>query len=153
MRMTLARAVLAATVVVGPVWAAPQAKPEAPTGAAELERMQGTWDYESQTIGGRELGAERRADIWVRVEGDIMSKAGGLRYRITLDPSANPRAIDLVSVGHPSGKTFSQKGIYEWDGKLLRMCFDNTGRDRPKEFKSPAGQDNLYVSVLRRRDK
>jgi uncharacterized protein (TIGR03067 family) len=149
----LVRAALVAAAVVGPIGAAPQPKSEAPTAAAELERMQGTWDYESQTIGGWDLSADRRAGIWVQVEGDSMTKAGGLRYRIALDPSASPHAIDMVSVGHPSGKTFTHKGIYEWDGKLLRLCFDNTGKDRPKEFKSPAGQDNIYVSVLRRREK
>jgi uncharacterized protein (TIGR03067 family) len=119
--------------------------------------MQGTWDYESQASDGRELNSIDRASIWVEVEGELMTKTGragsGLRYKITLDPSANPRTIDLVSVGHPSGMTFVHKGIYEWNGKLLRLCLDNTGKDRPKEFKAPAGQDNIYVSVLRRRDK
>lgn len=154
---TLIRAALVAAVVIGPVEAAPQPKPQAPTAATELERMQGTWDYDSQTIGGSEISAKDRASIWIEVDGEVMTKtgrAGGrLRYKITLDPSAAPRTIDLVSIEHPSGKTFTHKGIYEWDGKLLRLCFDNTGKDRPKEFKSPEGQDNIYLSVLRRREK
>jgi uncharacterized protein (TIGR03067 family) len=153
----LVRTAMVAAAVALPVGAAPQSKPEAPTAATELERMQGTWDYESQTIGGRELPADRRAKIWVVIDGDTRTRetglGPGLKDKITLDPSASPRTIDLVSVGHPSGRTFTEKGIYEWDGKLLRLCLDNTGKDRPKEFKSPAGQDNIYVSVLRRRAK
>ncbi len=117
--------------------------------------MKGTWDYESQTIGGREISAKDRASIWVEVEGDVMTKTGraggGLRDRITLDPSANPRTIDLVSVGHPSGKTFT-----EWFAPgvgLVKRLNEASKEDRPKEFKSPVGQVNVYVSVLRRRDK
>ncbi len=154
---SLVRMAVVLIALVAPAWAAPRPKPEAPTADGELKRMQGTWLYESQTIGGREIGQKSRDEIWVEIEGDILTKAGTaggrLQYKVTLDPSAKPPAIDLVSTPRPSGKTFTQKGIYEWDGKSLRMCFDNTGKERPKEFRSPDGQDNICVSVLKRKAK
>ena len=153
----LVRAAQVAAAVVGPFAATSAAGPETPTAATELERMQGTWDYEIQTVGGWELPADRRAKLWGVIKGDIMTKeiglGPGLKYRIKLDTTTSPKSIDLTSIEHPSGMTYTNVGIYEWDGKLLRLCFDNTGKDRPKEFRSPAGQDNIYVSVLRRRDK
>jgi uncharacterized protein (TIGR03067 family) len=136
----------------------PKPGPEpAPTPAAELKRMQGAWAYHSQTIGGWELPKDQRDAIWVEVKGDLMTKTGGaggrLKYKIKLDPAADPKTIDLVSHEHPSGKTFVQKGIYRWEGEVLRLCFDNTGKERPKEFVSPDGQDNIYMSVLKRKEK
>ena len=129
----------------------------APTAAAELKQMQGSWGYHSQTIGGWELPKDRWDAIWVKVEGDLMTKTGraggGLKYKIKLDPAADPKTIDLVSHEHPSGKTFIHKGIYRWEDGVLRLCFDNTGKERPKEFVSPDGQDNIYMSVLKRKEK
>lgn len=124
----------------------------------ELKQWQGIWNLESQTIGGWELPKRQRDAMWMEIHGDIMTKTGvgggGLKYKITLDPTTNPKSIDLVSQERRrDGKVFVQKGIYEWDGKTLRMCFDNTGKSRPKEFKSPKDKDNIYLSVLKRKDK
>ena len=124
---------------------------------AGLKQWQGTWVYERQTIGGWDLPEDRRDKIWVVVEGDIMTKTGvagsNLKYKFKLDPTTTPKSIDLVSHEHPSGKTFTHIGIYEWDGETLRMCFDNSGEKRPKEFRSPKEQDNIYLSVLKRKTK
>ncbi len=116
--------------------------------------MQGSWTYHSQTIGGWELPKDRRDAIWVEVKGDLWVLTDGrLKYKIKLDPAADPRTIDLVSHEHPSGKTFIQKGIYRWEDGVLRLCFDNTGKERPRGFASPDGQDNISMSVLKRKEK
>lgn len=124
---------------------------------AGLKQWQGTWVYERQTIGGWDLPEDRRDKIWVVVEGDIMTKTGVAgsmqKYKIKLDSTTSPKSIDLVSPEHPSGETETHIGIYEWDGETLRMCFDNSGEKRPKEFRSPKGQDNIYLSVLKRKAK
>jgi uncharacterized protein (TIGR03067 family) len=134
------------------VLAAPRQKPDVKP-EAELKKMQGPWTYQSQTIGGRELTQVRLKDIWMEIDGDLMTKAGGGKYKIKLDPTTDPKSIDLVSHEHPSGKTFIHKGIYEWDGETLRICLDNSAKERPKEFRSLAGQDNIYISVLNRKEK
>ncbi|WP_020475809.1 TIGR03067 domain-containing protein [Zavarzinella formosa] len=145
------------SIVIWPAWAAPRLKPQSPTVEEELKRMQGTWRYLSQSIGGLELNEKDRDRIWVEIEGERLTKTGaaggGRRYKVVIDPVASPRRIDLVSIDHPSGKTFTHTGIYEWDGEFLRMCFDNTGVERPKEFKALEGRENIYLSVLKRRDK
>jgi uncharacterized protein (TIGR03067 family) len=77
--------------------------------------------------------------------------APGAKDKIKLDTTTSPKSIDLISIDHPSGKTFTEVGIYEWDGETLRLCMDNTGKERPKEFKSPAGKEQIYLSVLKKR--
>src|SRR5262249_11446597 len=87
---------------------------------AELSRMQGTWTYESQTIGGRQLPKQDRDNIWMVIDGDVMIRTGkaggGIEHKIILDLGTNPLSIDLVQV-HPSGETFIHKGIYERNGE------------------------------------
>lgn len=152
MNRTLIIRIALASLVAGPISAAPRPKAESePEG--DLKRMQGSWLYVSQTIGGRSINEKDRGELWVNVDGDLMAKSGNLKYKIVLDLKTNPKGIDLVSHEHPSGKTFIHKGIYEWDGETLRFCFDNTGTVRPKEFNSPAGKDNIYLSVLKRKAK
>jgi uncharacterized protein (TIGR03067 family) len=152
MGRTLLQVIAVAVLWAGPGPAAPRLKPD-----PEVKQLQGTWAYDSQTIGGRSLHLAAGDELWVEVAGDILTKGradgSGLKYKVVLDPAARPKAIDLVSHEHPSGRTFVQKGIYEWNGENLRLCFNNTGKDRPKEFRSPAGRDNIYVSVLRRNGK
>jgi uncharacterized protein (TIGR03067 family) len=123
---------------------------------AELKRWQGTWTYENQTIGGRELPKKDREAIWVEVDDDVLTKvrdSGRLKLKMTLDPTTSPKSIDLVFHWPISGKDYIHKGIYEWDGEKLRMCFDETGKGRPTEFRSPEGKDNIYLSVLKRKEK
>jgi uncharacterized protein (TIGR03067 family) len=152
----MGRALLAVLAAAALVAGAPRPKADL-TPKAELERMQGAWNYDSQTIGGRALDKKDRDAIWIEIDGDVLIKAGApggrLRYQITLDPAASPKAIDLTSHHPATGKTSVHKGIYEWDGGTLRLCFDNTGKERPKEFRSPPGQDHIYVSVLKRKAK
>jgi len=141
------------SILEGAAFPAPKLK-ESETG---LKPWQGTWVYESQTLGGIALTADQRDEIWVIVEGELLTKTGVAgsvhRYKIKLDSTTSPKSIDLVSHEHPSGMTFTQIGIYEWNGETLRVCLDNSGKVRPKEFRSPKGQDNIYVSVLKRKVK
>jgi uncharacterized protein (TIGR03067 family) len=147
--LAIAAAFLPLTIVGAP-GPKTEVKPE-----TELQRMAGTWEYQSQAIGGRELPADRRANIWVVIDGDVMTRETGLapgaKDKIKLDTTTSPKSIDLISIDHPSGKTFTEVGIYEWDGETLRLCMDNTGKERPKEFKSPAGKEQIYLSVLKKR--
>lgn len=150
------RLVAVVAVLARPIWAAPGSKPDAKP-ETDLKRLQGTWLYQSQTIGGRPISDKDRGEIWIEIEGETLTLRGtsGLKVetRMVLDPKASPKAIDFMWRDDASGKSFIHKGIYEWDGETLRMCFDNTGKERPKEFKSPEGKDNISLSVLNRKEK
>ena len=65
-----------------------------------------------------------------------------------LDPSANPKAIDITHQGEPrKGKT--DLAIYELNGDTLRICYGPLDGKRPTEFTARANSDHLIV-VYRR---
>ena len=68
-----------------------------------------------------------------------------------LDPSKSPKTIDvMMTEGLKKGAVML--GIYEIDGDTLRVCFDEEGKKRPTEFKSPAGSQT-FVNVHKRAKK
>ena len=69
---------------------------------------------------------------------------------LKLDPSAKPRAIDITGTKGPNeGKTFL--AIYELKGDTLRICYDLSGKARPKDFESKA--ETLLFLVTYKREK
>jgi len=58
---------------------------------------------------------------------------------VEVDPAKQPQTINvtITSEGAKKGKT--SVGIYRVDGDSLTLCFDDTGKMRPKEFASKPG--------------
>jgi len=66
----------------------------------------------------------------------------------TVDESKKPKTMDIVGADGPNkGKTFPC--IYELDGDTLRVCYDLSGKERPKEFKTAKGT-KLYLVTYKR---
>jgi uncharacterized protein (TIGR03067 family) len=56
--------------------------------------------------------------------------------------------LDIIGTDGPNkGKTFL--AIYERDGDTLRICYDLSGKNRPKDFKSPEGTQHFLVTYKR----
>ena len=61
-----------------------------------------------------------------------------------LDPAAKVKAIDLMLTSGPEkGKT--SLGIYAWDGDNLKLCIAKPGSDRPTEFATKTGSEQLLL--------
>ena len=55
-----------------------------------------------------------------------------------LDPTQEPKTIDIVMPPAPGAQAGRMmRGIYEFAGDKLRMCWGQDGVARPKEFKAP----------------
>ena len=69
-----------------------------------------------------------------------------------LDEQANPKRITITSSEGPNkGKT--QLAIFEMtDDGLLRICYDLTGNEFPKEFKSEPGTQLFLVNYGRQQE-
>ena len=143
-------AILVAVVVGSPVVLA--AEPEDAV-QAELQRLQGTWLYESYTVDSKAEDAEKLkartflvgADAFlVRQDGKII-QAGKLK----LDPEKKLKTFNgVVQAGTPKDAVLL--GIYDLDKDTLKLCYDPTGGERPKEFKS-AEKSGLVSAVLKRK--
>jgi uncharacterized protein (TIGR03067 family) len=69
----------------------------------------------------------------------------------TFDAAKKPKTMDVTGVDGPNkGKTFPC--IYELDGDTLRICYDLSGKERPKEFKTTK-QNKLYLVTYQREKK
>jgi uncharacterized protein (TIGR03067 family) len=120
---------------------------------AELQRLQGTWLYESYEIDGKAEDADKLktrtflvgADAFlVRQDGKIV-QAG----KLTLDLEQKPRTFDgKVQAGEPKGGELL--GIYELDKDTLKFCYDPAGQTRPKDFKA-AAKSGLITATLKRK--
>jgi uncharacterized protein (TIGR03067 family) len=75
-------------------------------------------------------------------------KAGNERVSYRIDPSREPKTIDLTGVSGPlKEKTFF--GIYRLDGDTLQICLDTDDGERPTAFDTQSG-DHAKLMVFRR---
>jgi uncharacterized protein (TIGR03067 family) len=129
----------------------PPPKPRrAPTAEEELKRLQGTWELVGAVVHGVRGGVS--PDAVLVIKGDLASelRAGAVagRWRLTLDPSKSPRAIDLKE---DRGNSLLL-GVYELEGDTLTLCYGSVGRakGRPADLKARQG---VCIEVLRRKKK
>jgi uncharacterized protein (TIGR03067 family) len=120
--------------------------------AKEFKKFHGVWTFASVEAGGKKAPADQFKGVTVTFAGDKYTVQKGNEViqvgTQKLDPSKSPKAIDVkVTEGLQKGAVML--GIYEIDGNTLKVCFDEEGKKRPTEFKSPAGSQ-IFVNVHKR---
>ena len=142
--MRLSPLALLGAVVFAAAGAVADDKPDA---EKEMKKFQGTWTFESSEAGGQKMPADEMKKLVLTFEGAKHTVKNGDQVlqtgTQTLDPSKSPKAIDVTITEGPS-KGSVMLGIYEFDGDTLKVCFDFGGKNRPTEFKSPAGSMTFY---------
>ena len=119
----------------------------------ELDKLQGKWSVTAMERGEKSAPKEIIDNIVITFAGDKMTlgrtQAGAKskEYTITLDPTKDPKAVDLIPTdGTSKGKKVA--GIYRFDGNDLKICMPNSdSQERPKEFKSVKDSDLIMMSL------
>ncbi len=129
--------------------------------AKELKKFDGTWRIVSANKSGKEAGPGDLPEGMRLVfgKGKVTVVIPGPDGRdeqkvsaIKIDPTKKPKQINITHEGgNEKGKTLP--GIYEFDGKRLKMCVNDGGGDRPTAFASPEGSRILYFILERVPDK
>jgi RNA polymerase sigma-70 factor (ECF subfamily) len=137
-----------AGVLTHQVLSAGQANPagKATPPATDQERLQGTWVLESGLSNGKDAPAGFIGSLQLTFRGkQLTARVGKITKEgtYTLDPSSNPRGIDLTENGR------RPLGIYRLEGDKLTLCLDEQGKARPTEFRAEAGTSHTLM-VLRR---
>jgi uncharacterized protein (TIGR03067 family) len=109
----------------------------------DKDALQGTWRLTSVEINKQAIPLENLKDGDVALVGTLAIKGDGYSFRLgktqleftfNVDPSAKPRAIDLIASGGPQkGRTYH--GIYKEEGDTYTVCRNvEPGKERPGEF-------------------
>jgi uncharacterized protein (TIGR03067 family) len=132
-----------------------RAKEKAPPGTEETppaaegsdqKVIQGTWVMTRMESAGKEVSRAKLAESRIRLMiagGRMTMQRPGRTQNLTftLDPSKDPREIDL-----DDGESLITRAIYQLDGDTLKICWAEPGAARPLDFTTDAiSQDTLYV--------
>jgi uncharacterized protein (TIGR03067 family) len=128
---------------------------EALTGEAadELERLQGTWQAVSMERGGRPSPPQAlEGHQWV-IEGDrgtqMLRGSVGFVFKIALDPTKEPREIDLILSRNREERR--KRGIYRLEDGVLTICHIPSDGERPTEF-TTEGHPEWILTAFKRED-
>jgi uncharacterized protein (TIGR03067 family) len=99
--------------------------------------IDGHWQMVEGVMGGSALPADLVKDITLTIKGTkYVSKAEGPDMgTIKYIPNTSPRALEITGMEGPN-KDKTLPAIYELKGDKLVVCYDLSGKARPKEFKS-----------------
>ena len=119
--------------------------------AKDGDSLEGTWLPSAAELGGKMFPDEVRKTIKLVVKGDKYTVTVGKqpdRGTVKLNPKAKPMELDITGTEGPNkGKTIL--AINERDGDTLRVCYDLSGKGRPKEFKTREGTQLFLVTYKR----
>ena len=117
----------------------------------EGDTIQGTWLPSTAELGGKMFPDEVRKTIKLVVKDDKYTVTVGKQVdqgTVKLNSAAKPKELDITGTDGPNkGKTIL--AIYERDGDTLRVCYDLSGKNRPKEFKTKEGTQLFLVTYKR----
>ncbi len=117
----------------------------------DKERVQGTWKVIKAEVGKQRADKELKRELEVIFDGKKFTVVDGDKKEtahFSLDPDEKPRTIDFFE--DAEGKKKSWHGIYEFDGKELKLCWGAAGDKRPREFEVRRDSDDRYF-VLRKK--
>ena len=114
----------------------------------ELAKLQGEWLMESREMRGQKTRDEIVKQFTLTIQGNqwIVNstdpQASLARTTIQVDPTNNPKSIDLTMEGKEVAL-----GIYKLEGDTLTLCRNTATGDveRPTEFKTSADGGMLIV--------
>ncbi|EMB17828.1 protein containing Serine/threonine protein kinase [Rhodopirellula europaea 6C] len=120
---------------------------DVPAKENDIPNIQGTWQVTYSEDGGRIAPQEMLKQIrFVIDKQNLTTEFGGRKSVSTykLDPSTNPKSIDLTENGR------TKRAIYDLVGDTLRICIAESGDQRPTAFDSQPNSANDIVLILKR---
>jgi uncharacterized protein (TIGR03067 family) len=123
----------------------------------DQDKLQGRWEAIAIEYNGKDLKADGVKLTFnfkgnkATIEGteEITKDFSGFTFK--LDPSTNPKCIDMTVTGGDQ-KDSVIEGIYEFKGEEFRLCAKITAKERPAKFASPEGEFIGLVTLKRIKD-
>lgn len=122
--------------------------------SCDSQALQGDWIVVGIEGGGYKATPQELRGMQWSIRGDTITgtdpdgSSGKMRYKI--DPTVSPKRFDITSLqGKLAGQT--DPGIYELNGRRLRICYrnpDNQTGDCPKSFADAAPVGSGYGIIV-----
>jgi uncharacterized protein (TIGR03067 family) len=120
--------------------------------AKALKELEGTYALVAAEKQGQKAPDEVTKDVQkVTIHGNrltITLKADEKGARLFVDPSKNSKEIDMTPDNGPR-KGEKTLGIYKVEDGELWLCFDEEGKNRPKEFQTDK-ESKAFILRLKR---
>ena len=124
--------------------------------AKDLKLMQGTWEVTFVEAEGKPLpDKEKAVKMKVVIKGEkytvFLDEQKYTEGVVKLDAAKKPKTMDA----HPADGPFKgmvQPGIYAFEGDDMRVVFTKPGADRPTEFKTKEGTEQMLAHYKRIKD-
>lgn len=115
------------------------------------DAVQGTWIPMEAEFAGQPFPQEVLKSMKLEIKDDqyiVTANNVTDTGKVKWDDSKSPKEVDITgSVGPNKGKTLM--AIYAIDGDTMKVCYDLSGKARPKEFKTIAGTQTFLVKYKR----
>jgi uncharacterized protein (TIGR03067 family) len=119
--------------------------------ARDGDTVEGAWLPSAAELAGKTFPDEVRKSIKLVIEDGKYTVSLGKavdKGTIKLNTAAKPKELDITGTDGPNkGKKIL--AIYERDGDTLRICYDLSGKGRPKAFKTNEGTQLFLVTYKR----
>jgi len=127
---------------------------ELDAGAEDTKALQGLWHAVELQANGQVAPAEATKAFQVEFKGEriVFNPATeACKHTFAVNPSAKPKAMDLMAGDGPKKGPKLPCAIYKLEGDKLTICLDKEGTagSRPTEFRTAAG-DGFAMIVLER---
>ncbi len=118
----------------------------------DLEKLQGKWQVVSMIEVGEKTPDDVLKEMELSFQGDKLTvkekNETVAEFTIKLDPSKMPAIIDFDQLGDKKGE--KMLGIYAFEGEMVKFCYDEDGKERPKEFASKP-KTSISLVVLKKK--
>jgi uncharacterized protein (TIGR03067 family) len=120
--------------------------------SGDLRKLQGKWVPVRGEKGGRPMPEEALKIARIVIRGDTMevylNEKKDHEGKLKLDSSTDPKQFDLIR--ELNGRETVTPGIYVVERDTFKICADDRGEERPKEFKTE-GNPGFSLMVLKRK--
>jgi uncharacterized protein (TIGR03067 family) len=117
----------------------------------DSKALNGVWLPQSGEFAGNKFPDEILKTIKLEIKDGTYTVTAGKEVdkgTAKIDAAKKPKEMDISGTDGPNkGKSFP--AIYELDGDTLKICYDLSGKERPKEFKSELGTMTFLVTYKR----
>jgi uncharacterized protein (TIGR03067 family) len=122
--------------------------------AKDKRALQGTWVHDSLVADGEDVPVRLLPNRTLAIEGDKLTEKDVekvvSRCAFKLDPSKNPKAIDMTPIGREGpDRAAACLGIYALEGETVKFCFGKPGDERPDDFTSKPGSGRTLLILKR----